>query len=206
MRRWHTWIIPDVWWLVSRWWFVFLKECYETRLFFQPCDWSILKPYLIIHGTSTAILNWHASTKNQFKTTSCCSSSALRLDIFVAIYLGRPLPLEITLDPFHWTTTCLRFWWSILNGTSEQLLEALPVKMGWGTPEATHLMSNEKGAPGCLGHTGDHATQLYRDYRKPWNGSLLTNQYQGKLDGIFCGLNVLWHVKNTMYRYIYLYI
>ena len=137
--------------------------------------------------------NWHASTK----TTSNQPHSSR----YFCCNLGRPLPLEITLDPFHWTTTCLRFWWSILNGTSEQLLEALPVKMGWGTPEARHLMSNEKGAPGCLGHTGDLATQLYRDYSKPWN------QYKGKLDGIFRGLNVLWqyfwYVCVDIYLYIY---
>ena len=45
-------------------------------------------------------------------------------------------------------------------------------------------MSNEKN-PGCLGYTGDYITQLYRDYSKPLQGSLLTNQYNGKYEGFF---------------------
>ena len=34
--------------------------------------------------------------------------------------------------------------------------------------------------PGWLGYIGDYTTQLYRDYNKPLQGSLLTNQYNGK--------------------------
>ena len=37
-----------------------------------------------------------------------------------------------------------------------------------------------KKNPGCLGYVGDYTTQLYRDYRKLLQGSLLTNQYNGK--------------------------
>ena len=37
-------------------------------------------------------------------------------------------------------------------------------------------MSNEKN-PGWLGYIGDYTLQLYRDYNKPLQGSLLTNQH-----------------------------
>ena len=34
--------------------------------------------------------------------------------------------------------------------------------------------------PGCLVYIGCYTTQLCRDYNKPLQGSLLTNQYSGK--------------------------
>ena len=40
-------------------------------------------------------------------------------------------------------------------------------------------LSNEKRAPGCLVYIGDYmdyTTQLYRDYNKPLQGSLVNNQ------------------------------
>ena len=40
-------------------------------------------------------------------------------------------------------------------------------------------LSNEKN-PGCFVYIGDYAFQLYRDYNKPLQGSLLTIQYNGK--------------------------
>ena len=49
----------------------------------------------------------------------------------------------------------------------------------WITPQKSQL-SNEKN-PDCLGYIiGDYTTQLYRDYNKPLQGSLLSNQYNGK--------------------------
>jgi len=36
-------------------------------------------------------------------------------------------------------------------------------------------------APGCLGCIGDYTTQSYGDFNKPIQGSLKTNQYNGKL-------------------------
>ena len=39
--------------------------------------------------------------------------------------------------------------------------------------------------PGCLGYVRDYTTQLYRDYNKPIQGSLLTNQYNGKYEVFF---------------------
>ena len=41
-------------------------------------------------------------------------------------------------------------------------------------------LSNEKRAPGWLGYIGDYTTQFYRDYNKPLQGFLLTNQTNGK--------------------------
>ena len=38
-------------------------------------------------------------------------------------------------------------------------------------------MSNEKGAPGCLGFVGDYTTQLCGYSAKPLKRSLLNNQY-----------------------------
>ena len=35
----------------------------------------------------------------------------------------------------------------------------------------------------CLGLIGDYTTQLYGDYKKPLQGSLLNNQYNGKHEG-----------------------
>ena len=43
----------------------------------------------------------------------------------------------------------------------------------------SYLLSNEKNLR-CLGYIGDYTTQLYRDYNEPLQGSLLTNQYNGK--------------------------
>jgi len=40
-------------------------------------------------------------------------------------------------------------------------------------------MSHEQN-PGWLDCIGDDTTQLYRDYNNPLEGSLLTNQYNGK--------------------------
>ena len=40
-------------------------------------------------------------------------------------------------------------------------------------------LNNEKN-PGWLGYIEDYTTQVYRDYNKPLQGSLLTNQYNGK--------------------------
>ena len=37
-----------------------------------------------------------------------------------------------------------------------------------------------KKGPGWLGYIGDYTTQLYRNYNKPFLGSLLNNQYNGK--------------------------
>jgi len=39
--------------------------------------------------------------------------------------------------------------------------------------------------PGCLGSIGDYDTQLSRDFDKPIEGSLLTNQYNGKYQMVF---------------------
>ena len=54
---------------------------------------------------------------------------------------------------------------------------------GWGTlrkdAEKFHHLSNEKNL-GWLGYIGDYTTQLYTDYNKPLQGSLLTIQYNGK--------------------------
>ena len=36
--------------------------------------------------------------------------------------------------------------------------------------------SNEKRTPGCLGYSGDYTSQIYGDYHKPLQGSLLNNQ------------------------------
>ena len=40
-------------------------------------------------------------------------------------------------------------------------------------------LSSEK-IPGCLVSIGDYTTQLYRDYNILMEGSLLTDQYNGK--------------------------
>ena len=37
--------------------------------------------------------------------------------------------------------------------------------------------------PGWLFYIEDYTTQLYRDYNKPLQGSLLTNQYNGMSKG-----------------------
>ena len=47
-------------------------------------------------------------------------------------------------------------------------------------------LSNEK-KPGWLGYIGDYTLQLYRDYNKPLQGSLLTNQYNRNWEGFFRG-------------------
>ena len=39
----------------------------------------------------------------------------------------------------------------------------------------------------CSGYIGDYTTQLYKDYNKPLQGSLLNNQYNGKSDSFFRG-------------------
>ena len=47
-----------------------------------------------------------------------------------------------------------------------------------GFPGEIHLSHEKK--TGCLGYIGDYTPQLYRDYNKPLEESLLTNQYNGK--------------------------
>ena len=36
-----------------------------------------------------------------------------------------------------------------------------------------------KRVPGCLGYIGDYTAQLYGDCKKPLQGSLLNNHYNG---------------------------
>lgn len=59
-------------------------------------------------------------------------------------------------------------------------------------------MSNEKGAPSCLGYLGynigNYTTHLYGGYSEPLSGSLLNNQYNRKY--VFFSISwLLWENK-----------